>query len=463
MSSVTGSGITSGFIDLATYDNLERAMYGGSDATTYFVKEHYPVGWFTKLPSLAAKMSGNPAFGQQFSVGVPRSGDYILNAWLVLKTPEVELLAANQLGDNGTIRWTKNPMHNIVESVTLSFNDISAQSFNTAYLDAWSEYTMPEAKRTGYYNMIGNTSDLINPAPATGQDGARVLPAKNLVLPLPFFFSRDSGLALPVVSLPYNEIRITVKLRAIQDLLILQHNTTGAISPIVAADLEGGLPDTVEANVYMTVALITGDERQAMSSTVRDMVVEQVQAAPVHMVNPRNAATFHTDMRFSHAVKALMFMVQNVTHPSVGSNYTCVTPVVGVGNTVLEPALAVDPVKSASLVYENTTRLPDMGVEYYSLVEPWYYATSIPVSTGHHLYSYALSLQDPHPSGSTNYGRLTNASLNVTLSAEATTAAAGGGGDNSGYTTAQKYALIVLAINHNIIRIMNGSMGFPIL
>ncbi|QDZ45194.1 major capsid protein [Frog virus 3] len=37
----------------------------------------------------------------------------------------------------------------------------------------------------------------------------------------------------------------------------------------------------------MTVALITGDERQAMSSTVRDMVVEQVQAAPVHMVNPR--------------------------------------------------------------------------------------------------------------------------------------------------------------------------------
>ncbi|KIA90812.1 putative immediate early protein ICP-46 [Largemouth bass virus] len=463
MSSVTGSGITSGFIDLATYDSLDKALYGGKDATTYFVKEHYPVGWFTKLPTAATKTSGTPAFGQHFSVGVPRSGDYVLNSWLVLKTPQIKLLAANQFNANGTIRWTKNLMHNVVEHAALSFNEIQAQQFNTAFLDAWNEYTMPEAKRIGYYNMIGNTSDLVNPAPATDQAGARVLPAKNLVLPLPFFFGRDSGLALPTVTLPYNEIRITISLRSIQDLLILQHKTTGEVKPIVATDLEGGLPDTVEAHVYMTVGLVTAAERQAMSSSVRDMVVEQMQMAPVHMVNPKNATVFHADLRFSHAVKALMFMVQNVTHKSVGSNYTCVTPVVGAGNTVLEPALAVDPVKSASLVYENTTRLPDMSVEYYSLVQPWYYAPAIPISTGHHLYSYALSLNDPHPSGSTNFGRLTNASINVSLSAEAGTAAGGGGADNSGYKNPQKYALVVMAINHNIIRIMNGSMGFPIL
>ena len=29
------SNVTSGFVDLATYDELEKYMYGGADATAY--------------------------------------------------------------------------------------------------------------------------------------------------------------------------------------------------------------------------------------------------------------------------------------------------------------------------------------------------------------------------------------------------------------------------------------------
>ncbi|WAU86781.1 major capsid protein [Singapore grouper iridovirus] len=463
MTCTTGAGVTSGFIDLATYDNLDRALYGGKDATTYFIKEHYPVGWFTKLPTMATRVSGNPAFGQEFSVGVPRSGDYVLNAWLTLKTPEIKLLETNRLGANGTVRWTKNLMHNAVEHASLTFNDICAQQFNTAYLDAWTQFNMCEGKRIGYDNMIGNTSDMTNPTPAQGQDGARTLPSKNLVLPLPFFSSRDCGLALPTVVLPYNEIRINIKLRSLQELLVFQNKDTGNVIPISATDIAGGLADTVEAYVYMTVGLVSNVERCAMAGTVRDMVVEQMQAAPTHIVNPQNTNNVHVDMRFSHAVKALFFMVQNVTYKSVGSNYTCVTPVNGPGNTVMEPAMSVDPIKSASLTYENTTRLANMGVEYYSLVQPWYFSASIPVYTGYHMYSYALNVGSVHPSGSTNYGRLTNASITVTMSPESVVAAAGGGNNNSGYNEPQRFALVVIAVNHNVIRIMNGSMGFPIL
>ncbi len=40
MSSLTSANnITSGFIDLATYDEPEKYYYGGANAVTYFVKQ----------------------------------------------------------------------------------------------------------------------------------------------------------------------------------------------------------------------------------------------------------------------------------------------------------------------------------------------------------------------------------------------------------------------------------------
>ena len=35
----TYSNLASGFIDLATFDEQEKYMYGGEDATAYFVRE----------------------------------------------------------------------------------------------------------------------------------------------------------------------------------------------------------------------------------------------------------------------------------------------------------------------------------------------------------------------------------------------------------------------------------------
>ena len=35
MSSLSTSNVTSGFIDLATFDEIEKYMYGGPDATAY--------------------------------------------------------------------------------------------------------------------------------------------------------------------------------------------------------------------------------------------------------------------------------------------------------------------------------------------------------------------------------------------------------------------------------------------
>ena len=106
--SLCTSNVTSGFIDLATFDELEKYMYGGPDATAYFVRETRKSTWFTQVPVVLTRASGSPAFAQEWAVSISRAGDYLLNTWLRLQTPQVELLAENQFGQAGFLRWTRN-------------------------------------------------------------------------------------------------------------------------------------------------------------------------------------------------------------------------------------------------------------------------------------------------------------------------------------------------------------------
>jgi hypothetical protein len=82
MASICTSNLTSGFIDLATYDEQEKYMYGGRHATAYFVRETRKSTWFTQVPVVLSKCSGSPAFGQEWSVQISRAGDYLLQTLL---------------------------------------------------------------------------------------------------------------------------------------------------------------------------------------------------------------------------------------------------------------------------------------------------------------------------------------------------------------------------------------------
>ncbi len=66
-----------------------------------------------------------------------------------------------------------------------------------------------------------------------------------------------------------------------------------------------------------------------------------------------------------------------------------------------------------------------MGSDYFSLVNPWYHAPTIPGLTGFHEYSYSLAFNEIDPMGSTNYGKLTNISIVPTASPAAKVGAAG--------------------------------------
>jgi hypothetical protein len=464
MASISTSNVTSGFIDLATFDEIEKYLYGGPDATAYFVRETRKSTWFTQVPVVLSRASGSPAFGQEWAVSISRAGDYLLQTWLRAAFPSVALLTNNSAGVHGRLRWTRNLMHNLIRECCVTFNDLVAARFDNYHLDFWAAFTVPAGKQGGYDNMIGNIFDLTSPH-ASGADNA--IPAATLNLPLPFFYGRDSGVALPTAALPYNEMRINFAFRDWPDLLIFDdiskiqekraNIVVGAQNDIALAPVLG------VTQVWANYAIVSNDERKRMACAPRDMLIEQVQTAPRQTFNPNNNAQPTYDVRFSHAIKVLFFAVRNRTWQSEWSTYTTASPVAGSTTVDFFPSGFGDPILQTSLVYENTNRLAQMGSDYFSLVNPYFHAPVIPNVTGYHSYSYSLDFICLDPMGSTNYGKLTNVSIAPEASQAAINAAAGSGHLDSGANFPQLYEFIVTAVNNNIIRISGGALGFPVL
>ena len=445
------SNVTCGFVDLATCDELEKYMYGGPDATAYFVRDHRKATWFTQVPVVLSRASGQCDFGSEWSVNISRAGDYLLHTWLRVKVPGVTGVS----GNTTNFRWCRNLMHNLVEECCISFNDLVAAKFNSFHLDFWTAFTVPAGKRSGYNNMIGNVTDLTDPKPT--------LEEKWLNLPLPFFYTRDSGVALPTAALPYNDMRIQFKFRKWEDLLI-KDGGDGLPGEVVKAsnDLDGGQEPKLRSSdvqVWANYAIVSNDERKRMACAPRDILIEQVQYAPKL---DACVETSRFDLRFSHAIKVLFFGLVNETVTPERSNYTADTPKTdnssGTGVVNYDGASMVSPIDKVSLVYENTTRLAEMGADYFGLVQPYYMAPSIPLETGYFMYSYSLDFVCLDPMGSTNYGKLTNVSVHVTLSKEADTLT-----KEANLAKKQTYKFCCTAVNNNVVRISGGALGFPVL
>ena len=267
-----GNTITSGFIDLATFDEIEKYLYGGADATAYFVRETRKSTWFTQVPVTLSRAAGQANFGQECSWTISRAGDYLLQSWLRVTVPSVELQTTG--GNVQALRWTRNLMHNLVRECSITFNDLVAARFDNYHLDFWAGFTVPPGKQNGYNNMIGSIGGLTN---------AQIsLESYTLNLPLPFFYGRDSGVALPTAALPYNDMRLNFHFRDWSDLLIgVNPTVAGQRVNVTSSDLKV-VPELKNVQLWSNYAIVSNDERKLMACAPRDILIEQVQTAPVN-------------------------------------------------------------------------------------------------------------------------------------------------------------------------------------
>ena len=136
---------------------------------------------------------------------------------------------------------------------------------------------------------------------------------------------------------------------------------------------------------------------------------------------------------------------------------------------------ANDPIGTSCILYENSVRM-HMESKYYSLLQPYFHANNVPdtgsqsggmyirdpsevsgqacLSSGYHMYSYALHCNNLDPCGSTNYNKLQNSTLVLTPSKTAVNSSSNGFGP---------WNIFISAVTYNTLRISGGSLGFPLM
>ena len=406
--------------------------------------------------------------------------------WSRTQIPQLELVQDGNIFQDATIRWTRNLMHNLFEKVTISFNELVVQEFDNFWLDFNFQFRKPGAKRIGYRNMIGDIASMTTPVGL----GVPLGTGGFFSVPFPFWFGEDSGIALPVAALPFNDIKVNYTFRRWEDLVVVFPGTLAVGGPggaqtgraATCADVsvfgqQGQRAHLIDPTTNAHYAVVHNDERVKMGDAPRDILIHQIQVtqnAPFKDISSRTSF----DIRMSHSIVLFCFAAQNVSLLSLGSgtcggewsNYTTEINYAG-----------LDPISFSTLVYENTCRLAQ-GSDYYSLIFPdlmlkW----ASPDETGFHMWSYGLHPWDPiRPSGSTNFSKLANVSIHHDMSPAAQASAGIGTGsgspedqngeiiqypDGSGELQdfPQKYNHIFVARNWNIARVANGSLGHPTL
>jgi hypothetical protein len=179
---------------------------------------------------------------------------------------------------------------------------------------------MSSEQQKGYWKMIGHTTQLTyitDPlfaeiaGPCAGSGGPaqvcaprNALPETTLYVPLQFWFTKNPGLALPLIALQYHEVKINLDIRPIGECLWAVKALEGTGSLAVTAAYQQSL---VAASLYIDYIFLDTDERRKMAQNPHEYLIEQLQFTGDESVG---SSSNKIKLNFNHPCKELIWVVQ---------------------------------------------------------------------------------------------------------------------------------------------------------
>jgi hypothetical protein len=349
------------------------------------------------LKTKQVSLSSHADFNSSIHAIIPKSGHFLSNMHLCITLPQLNKIDGDYLCWNDNIGMTI-----FEEPVTLSIGGNIVDRMYPEFNDIFDTLSSFENKNKMQLTL---KSDIIA---SCKMNATREI---ELCIPLNFFFTKASNLALPLIAMPFQEIKIDFKLKKFKDL-IHYNGTAPPDYSVIASSLH------VE---YVDFDEIIAPE---LMDTEYTYVIEQVQFQNEPI--PSNVNNYNALLKFYNPCKELVFAF--VQDSSLASNnyYTF--------NASNETAI----MKSASLLFNGAFYHENLPETYYRTVFPSQYHSVIPLKFVYCI-PFCKSPEHTQPTGRVNLDAIDNVSLNVTLN------------DNVG-----SCFLRVYAITHNIVTIKNG-------
>jgi hypothetical protein len=476
-----------GLMQLVAYGAQDVYLTGNPQIT--FFKVIYRRHTNFSLEAIEQTFNGQADWGKKVTATVARNADLIHRTYLRVELPSVSVPAASSSSAYTGFRWLNWIGHILIKSVELEIGGQRIDKHYGDWLHIWNELTLGAGHHLGYANMIGNVPSLTNPLFNT-TNAAVSVPAsgtKVLYIPLEFWFNRNPGLALPLVALQYHEVKINLELNDVRSAY-WAGTTTDAGTTWTTNYSAVTVPSLVSASLFVDYLYLDTEERRRYAQVSHEYLIEQLQFTGDESTSNTNNKI---KLNFNHPCKELVWVTQrdevvsdqgSTTNQKFGKqwfNYTdsfdntynandiwnsaaatLISPgdrdagsmpgvAAGGANNVFVPVSFEDgrnPTRLAKLQLNGHDRFSERDGDYFNLVQPYQHHTNVP-KAGINVYSFALKPEDHQPSGSCNFSRIDNATLQLTLTPATT----------SGSINTVKVR--IYAVNYNILRIMSGMGG----
>ena len=300
------------------------------------------------------------------------------------------------------VRWCNSIGHAILESVEWEIGGTRIDKIpNSEFFDVWSELTEKEEQRLGYNAMVGkyDSYDLLDETKSNFR-------AKTYFVPLLFSFCQSPSQSIPIVSLQYHESRININFRNITELV----KANVPVSQLIGQD---GMPIAITScQLYVDMVYLDTEERRRMSAMEHEQLITQVQYLGDYTIAPADPGMVKKIPLdgLNHPIKELIFVYQGwqryQTDAVNGNDHF---------NYQLPAGFETEDAFSlVRLTLNGTERMPPRPGQYFRQVQPYQHHTRVPAK--HVLcYNFGLEPESKNPTGSCNFSRLEQASLNVTL------------------------------------------------
>ena len=338
-----------GLMQLVAYGAQDVYLTGNPQIT--FWKVTYRRYTNFAIESIEQTFNGQADFGRRVQCTISRNGDLAYRTYLQVTLPEINQLMGlgnYTTGQNTGVyaRWLDYPGEQLVAQVEV---EIGGQRIDRQYGDwmhIWNQLTMTAEQTRGYFNMIGNTTQLtfITDPSFSDVDGPcdslaprqvcaprNALPETTLYIPLQFWFCTNPGLALPLIALQYHEVKINLDIRPIDECLwavtTLNCNTNPYSGKNGQYSIGTPVPATiaynqslVAASLYVDYVFLDTDERRRMAQNPHEYLITQLQFTGDESVG---SSSNKIKLNFNHPVKELIWVVQPDQNVDYCSSLTC--------------------------------------------------------------------------------------------------------------------------------------------
>ena len=401
--------MTGGLLQLA-FKGPQDIYLTGNPQMTFFKSVYKQHSNFTKDTQLL-QFENDIKLGTNHYCVIKRYGDLLSNLYLYIELPEIT-------SANNTESWkgyVNGVGYSIIKSVSIDLGGQVIDKLDYNWLDIYNElYDQKSDDLIGKFNTDITLQENSYP--------------RKLYIPLKFWFTKNPGLAIPLIALQYHEIKVNIEFKNWNE--IIKSNVSNFITTNTK----------IKAHIIADYIHLDDNEKKYFTTTNHEYLIEQLQI--LSEVDITNNTTFtKVPLDFSHPIKEIIwFIADNINHSQntkTGNNW--------LSYTSLSSSYG-DTFTTAKFTMNGLDRTSDMACEYYRQVIPYESYNYMPRK---YIYSYSFSLNPTQfqPSGSCNYSKVNKSYLQINFNPV----------NNIGGTTNGR--IKVYGTNYNILSIKQGMGG----